>query len=278
MKREHEERIELQTSIQPDKKSHIILFDANIEEQQAKVNWEKAANAMLPNWYPAEKPAIELGLTNSVHHDYEEIYWEIHRKQLKEQFNRQVRTRLMTKQINHFSIFAIAPQPLLIEFGTLLSDIPATEVYQLHREPPNWIWQDHPNDFRYEVVKPKELKTKVALNISLSASIDNSRITKVWGDDVSIWTFRIEEPNNDFLKSREQLRLFRKLFRKLLNEIKATHGQKKDLHIFPAAPVAIAVEIGRVWMPKADLPLCIYDYNRNRGGFINALCIGNQEE
>ena len=27
------------------------------------------------------------------------------------------------------------------------------------------------------------------------------------------------------------------------------------LHVFPAMPVAAAVETGRVWMPKADLPL-----------------------
>ncbi|MCD6216470.1 SAVED domain-containing protein [bacterium] len=49
--------------------------------------------------------------------------------------------------------------------------------------------------------------------------------------------------------------------------MKATHGHDSILHIFPAVPVAIAFEIGRVWMPKADLALRIYDENRKICGF-----------
>jgi hypothetical protein len=30
-------------------------------------------------------------------------------------------------------------------------------------------------------------------------------------------------------------------------------------------PVSVAVEIGRVWMPKADLPLQIYDQSKQDG-------------
>ncbi|WP_376786667.1 MULTISPECIES: SAVED domain-containing protein [Sphingobacterium] len=43
------------------------------------------------------------------------------------------------------------------------------------------------------------------------------------------------------------------------------------LHLFPAMPVALAVEFGRVWMPKADMTVKIYDQNSNLGGFIEAL-------
>ena len=56
-----------------------------------------------------------------------------------------------------------------------------------------------------------------------------------------------------------------------MDRIKALHGQDAVLHVFPAVPVSIAVEIGRVWMPKADLPLCIYDQNRKLNGFTKAL-------
>jgi len=68
-----------------------------------------------------------------------------------------------------------------------------------------------------------------------------------------------------------QLRLFRQQFRLLLDRVKARHGQDVVLHVFPAVPLSVAVEIGRVWMPKADLPLCIYDQNRKLGGFTKAL-------
>lgn len=275
MKRKHEERIELLTSIQKEKKSHVLLYGANIGDHTAHVSWRKAAIAMVPEFYPAEKQAIELSWNNSSFKDNEPIYWQIEREHLQRQFREKVRERLQSKDIEHFSVFAFAPQPLLVELGRLLSDIPAAEVYQLHREPPDWIWQEHPVGFDYLLQEPETRKNTVALNLSLSATVDDSRITSVLGDDTSIWTLTIEKPNNDFLKSREQLSMFRKIFRRLLDRIKAAHGQDSMLHIFPAVPVSIAVEIGRVWMPKADLPLRIYDQNHRTGGFSMTFDITN---
>jgi hypothetical protein len=66
----------------------------------------------------------------------------------------------------------------------------------------------------------------------------------------------------------------RQTLRGLLNEIKAAHGEAEEIAVFPAVPVSVAVEIGRVWMPKADLPMTIYDQNRATGGFAKALVIG----
>lgn len=273
MKRKHEERIEIVTSLNEDKQSYIILYGANIGQHYAPVCWEKAYRAMLPNWYPAQKPAIELGLKNSSFYDDESLYWHFERENLRRQFNEGVKPLLVMGKAHHFSIFALAPQPLLIELGRLLSDIPAAEVYQLHREPPDWVWQDTPNNFDFIVNEPESNYKQVALNLSLSASIDNSRITGVLGQEVSIWVFTIEAPNNDFLKTREQLRDFRTQFRRLLDQIKFKHGQDAVLHLFPAVPVSAAVEIGRVWMPKADLPIIIYDQNHKTNGFSQTFCI-----
>jgi hypothetical protein len=267
MKRKHETRIELLTSLSKSKQSHVLLYGANIGQHHAPVSWEKATQAMLPNWYPAEKPAIELSLKRSPFQDHEEGFWEIERDNLQRQFAETARPKLAAGLVEHFSIFALAPQPLLMELGRLLSDIPAAEVYQLHREPPDWIWQDHPENFEYILLEPQVFTEKVALNLSLSATIDNSRITQVLGDDVSVWILTIEDPNNDFLKSRRQLSLFRQTFRRILDRIKAMHGQNALLHLFHAVPVAVAVEIGRAWMPKADLSIRIYDQNRQVGGF-----------
>lgn len=273
MKRKHEERIDLVTSLCEDKQSHVILYGANIGQHHVLVSWEKAFKAMLPNWYPAQKPAIELSLKNSAFHDDESSYWLIEREQLRRQFSEAVKPLLAKGQIQHLSIFALAPQPLLIELGRLLSDIPAAEVYQLHREPPDWIWQENQSEFEFIISEPTRQYTQVALNLSLSASIDNTRITNILGEEVSIWTLTIKDPNNDFLKSREQLSLFRRTFSKLLDQIKLRHGQGVVLNLFPAVPVSVAVEIGRIRMPKADLSINIYDQNNKNNGFILAFNI-----
>ena len=277
MKRKHEKRIELLTSIQEDKKSHVLLYGANVGEQTAHVSWDKAAIAMTPAYYPAETQALEIGLVNSSFQDDEPRYWEIETENLRRKFDHKVRSRLQAGDIEHLSIFALAPQPLLMELGHLLSDIPAAEVYQLHREPPDWKWQTHDDPFEYVVEKTDNEGKKVALNLSLSATIDNCRIEKVLGPDIPIWRMSPSPvaPNNDFLKSREQLALFRQQFRKLMDQIKYHHGRDAELHVFPAVPVAIALEMGRIRMPKADLPFHVYDQNGGNG-FQLAFTIGCQ--
>lgn len=275
MKKKHELRIEMVTSIQEDKQSHVLFYGANIGEHSSLIKWSDTTNAMLPMRYPAEKPAIELSLKNSSFHDKQDLYWQIESQHLKTQFNDKVKRRLELGDIHHLSVFALAPQPLLILLGTLISDIYPTDVYQLQREPQTWKWQEKTDDIEYIVNEPMTIHGKVAINLSLSASIDNSRITKILGDDTSIWTITIPSPHNDFLKGSIQLSKFRATLRKVFDEIKSKHGQDSVIHIFPAAPIATAIELGRVWMPKADLPLSIYDENRQIGGFQYTFSIGN---
>jgi CBASS immunity sensor of nucleotide second messenger signals len=268
MKEQHEQRVQFLTSLTENKQSHLLLYGANIGSHSSPVSWARTAPAVLPDYYPAENHAIELGMKNSSFADNSPEYWRIERENLQNLFSHKVKSRLAAGDINHLSVFALAPQPLLMELGHLLSDIPAVQVYQLHREPPNWKWQDNTEPIEFGVQKPNNSKQQaVALILALSATITVDRITDILGKDVSIWTLTISNPNNDFLKGREHLSTFRRSFRKLMDVIKAEHGQNALLHVFPAVPVSVAVEIGRVRMPKADLPLRIYDQNRGTGGF-----------
>ena len=61
--------------------------------------------------------------------------------------------------------------------------------------------------------------------------------------------------------------------RSLFDRIKAEHGEDAVLHVFPAMPASLAVELGRVWMPKSDLAMTIYDNNR-AAGFVPTITIG----
>lgn len=263
MKRAHEERIETLGSIAPERHSHILLYGAKIGQHDSPLSWQKAADAMVPTRYPESANAIEIGLKGSSFSDREESYWQIEREQLSRQFTGQLKPQFAAGRISHLSVFALAPIPLLIELGRLLSDIPAAEVYQLHREPADWKWRDAPSTFEYEVRNRGKADAKaVALILALSADIVPDRISSVLGSDVAIWTVTHAKPGNDYLQSECQLREFRNTLRRVFNEIKAVHGESAELHLFPAIPVSAAVEVGRVWMPKADLPFRVYDQNR----------------
>jgi hypothetical protein len=190
---------------------------------------------------------------------------------LETNFAGRIETLLRQNQINHISLFAFAPMPLLIKLGTLINDIHNVEIHQPIRNPKTWNLSSDKITTRYKIIEPKELCPTVALNISLSADIDNSRITNIIGNQCSIFTLTIDKPYNDFLQSKEQLNEFSKIIKVLFNQIKLKYNNKTILHIFPAMPIATAIELGRSWMLKADMPLAIYDENKLNDGFFKTL-------
>jgi hypothetical protein len=267
MKKEQEERIERITAINPNSQSHIITYKANVGQHTPVLLYETLVEYLLPEHYPAQSNTIDLGLTDSPIRDKDEEFWITEVKVLNENFNQRLVNSIRQQNIKHISLFAFAPMPLLVKLGTLINDIQNVEIYQPIRNPKTWKLSNDSIDTTYKISKPKSINPLVALNISLSATINNERITKMLGDDCSIYTLTIDTPFNDYLQSKIQLQDFSIAMRHLFDEIKSNYTSKTELHIFPAMPIAIAIELGRIWMPKADMPLTIYDENKTFNGF-----------
>ena len=270
---QHEDRVRTVTGISPTRKSHVILYGGRIGQENSLLQPDNAIAAMFPEWFPAEERTVTLSM-RSEHEDTEELFWQSEAAHLRGAFERHVVPRINEAAPNHFSVFAFANQPLLILLGALLTDKVPAELYQLHREPAGWRWQAEPDDFSFRTVAPRQHQGAPALVISLSARIDPERVTSILGPDTAIWELTVDESHNDFLKSRAQLVAFREAARKLIVNIAYTHGQHTPLNIFPAMPVACAVELGRVRMPKADMPWIVFDQNNKMGRFIKALKVG----
>ncbi|MEX1275489.1 MAG: HNH endonuclease [Bacteroidota bacterium] len=275
MKKEHEDRILLQTSVNPDRRSSLVFYRSNVGQLHPALDFHTAAQALLPNCFPANQQPIELGILNNPIADHDSDYWKNEIKYLERQFAIKVMPLLETGSKSHFSIFAFAPIPLLIKLGSLFADVYPVDIYQLHRNPLTWNWLEAPKDFDYPVLEPDEDNELIALNVSLSADITNDRIYDALGTRrVSIWKITAianGHSKNDHLRSPVQLQLFANQYRRLLNRIKASHGQKQTLHVFPAAPISACVAMGRYRQAKADLPLQIYDQNKKRGGFYSTV-------
>ena len=231
------------------------------------------AAAMLPGRYPAEPQAIQLDLVRLDFDDSEPRYWDVQRDNLRRQFDRKVKDRLRAGEIGHLSLFALAPQPLLVELGRLLSDIAGVAVHQLHREPQGWDWRSARPPLELTATESVSRSKRVALKLALSATITDERITAVLGEGAAIWALTAPQPHNDIMHSAEDLAGFRRALRGLLGRIKAQHGEDAMIHVFPALPVSAAIELGRVRMPKADLPLVVYDQRRETG-FAPRMSIG----
>lgn len=275
MKEEHERRIELVTGVTEDRSSHVLLYAAKVGTHDCPARFDLAKQAMLPARYPAEERAIQLEIAGVDFQDCELAYWLLQQTNLRRQFNNLVRARLSTGEIKHLSVFAIAPQPLLVELGSLLGEITSVSVRQLQREPQTWEWRPSSAPTQFITSEAQIEGRRVALKLGVSATITDDRITSVLGE-VPIWSVTTPITDRETIRSEEDLKHFRQTLRATFDAIKARHGEEAEIHVFPALPVSAAVELGRVWMPKADLPLVLYDQDRTVGGFVERLTIGRR--
>lgn len=264
-KEDHERRVEIVTAIEPDKKTHIVLYGANIGSEKSPINYISCVKSIFPSRYPANEKPVILSM-NSELRDSSVSYWAAESAHLYRSFERNIVPLIGQDHCKHFSVFALAPQPLLINLGALLTDKISVETYQLHREPKGWRWEDEPVSFEFKILKPKKFNGTPALVFSLSAHVAHERITSVL-DDANIWEITIQNPHNDFMKSKLQLTAFRRCVRQVMVDITNKHGTNTPLHIFPVMPVSCNVELGRARMPKADMPWVIYDQDSETNKF-----------
>jgi hypothetical protein len=276
MKLEHEDRISIVAGIDRDRASHVIRFGADIGSIESLVSTRAIFQAMPPDHHPASRQTIDLSLTGSTFRDDEESYWSFQAENLRRQFDAKVRGRVESEEIRNLNVFALAPQPLLIELGRLLCDIVPATVHQRHREPTTWRWQPDQPAIRFFEAEPSSdaVGRPLALKLALSATVTDDRIRAVLGDDVVIWSLIAEEPHNDIMRRPQDLAEFRQRLRRIFDRMKAIHGEHALINVFPALPNSAAVEVGRVRMPKADLPMRIWDQNRRVGGFVPTITIG----
>lgn len=265
MKKRHEERVRRILSIGKDRSSTVITYAANVGCQNCVINPDEANETLLlDGWYPSDPRPIELGLVNSSAKDKSPEYWKAEMQNLKGQFQVKVENYIQTNRMCRFSVFAIAPMPLLVLLGTLLSDKFDTQVYQLHKEPRSWMWQAD-NEQPFIVKEPKDKCNHPVLVFSLSSAAIRDRVEKLYSEKkVSIWEMTVPKPNNDYLRSKVQLSDFRQKVRAILEDINhhAPNGDSIDVHM--AMSVSCAVTLGMVRNTKADRAFNLFDRNNDQ--------------
>ncbi|HAB17985.1 MAG TPA: HNH endonuclease [Verrucomicrobiales bacterium] len=272
-KEAHETRVRIVTGISPNKKSHVVLYGSRIGDERSPLHYDSAAEAIFPDWYPTDASPINLSM-QSLHDDSTPEFWITEKLHLQKAFDRQLRPLIEEGSPNQFSIFGFASQPLLVLLGSLLTDKIPSEVYQLRRKPPTWRWQTAASPIAYRIVEPAKCSGDPVLIISLSARIVHERIAAVLPKDSSIWELTIDECHNDFLCSKQHLVEYCEAVRKVMVAITSAHPRASRIAIFPAMPIACAIELGRARQPKADLPWIIFDQNNKHRRFIQTITIG----
>ena len=273
-KTKHEGRIRVQTAVGPDMATTVVRFLANVRERKMEISPSQAYEAIFPR-FPSDERGIVLDFTNK-EGSGGRFHWQGFARDIAAQIKHALTPGNDHRRVEHLSVFAIAPMPLLIYVGNRIGGATPAEIYQKHRDTDDWKWkkESRGSPFKYIVRRSNTKKRgrKIALVLSLSGLVQSDEVHKVL-PNAPHYEITVAKPHRDYLQRRSQLAIFAQVYRQLLTEIRQRHGSNCEIYLFPAVPVSAAVTCGKELLPKADPRLHVYDLDNERGGFVPTLTI-----
>lgn len=267
-KARHEERIHRLTATHPDYQTRVVILKSKIGEQAVDVSPGAIQAAIAPR-YPDPEPLL-MDLT-AVPDGDDPPFWETAKRVISQSCDRLYGARMDGPPLRHVSLFALAPIPLLIYLGSQLSSKIPVELYQRHRDKENWTWKTtgDPASYHVKVLRSGSDRSKIALLLALSGPIPHDKLPPEIDSRFTVYEVTLAKgvPNTGFLRLRQDLVAFQRIYQEVLATIVKEHGLVDEIHLFPAVPAPVAVVCGREPLPKVHPALIVYDYNKKNGGF-----------
>lgn len=268
-KNKHESRILTMTGDIPvNLKTTILQFRARTATAIAPTNDSQAREAISPMFQEGDMVSINLNSLPAIQ-DGNALKTAI--ASIDEILN-----PLMApaSKVQHLSVFAVGPIPLLIHLGSRLSDKMPIAIYQLHRLT-NWNWRKRSSrvKYRHEVIQTGKDKKKVALVLSLSGKITKDMLPYPIKNAYNILEITLDGQNlkRTFLRRKEDLEAFRDIYLEVMDKIRSGYGPRV-IHLFVAAPASVAVTCGHELM-RPDPPLLVYDWSETEQTYTNQLTV-----
>lgn len=273
MKRKHEAAIAAQCDLIYKEPSEILMVSSAIKGRfPVKISFKSCAEAVMPEKRVASRYGPRI--TIEVEDDYRSThYWESASKALDRKYGLMVNAILEDYPNAHFSIFPLAPMPLIMKLGYKIGDKTRADIFQFSRATDSWRWvsQEQTNNFNVEKLVIHD-GDRIALVLSLTADIATARITEAYDVDI-LYFIRADRFGVDCIQSLADLNAFWRKYQAVCDEIKNTYPQVREIGVFPAMPVSAAFEVGRRYMPGVYPRLRIYD---DDNGFFETLTIGGK--
>jgi hypothetical protein len=272
-KEDHEARVFELTGLSKDRDTVPLVFRAQVAGNLMDISDAEMQAAVAPNYIRrGAKVAIDYG---AVSDRPDAAYWSNGCSTIDAGIDRLGRVEVRPGRALRVSVFAIAPIPLLIYLGSKLSDKQLVDLYQRHRSPDTWNWNEEAGGTRFITHQHQSDGKAVALLINVSGSNTVSDVVKLIGA-ATVYELTLEgkTPATSALQSRADLDRFSAEYGQVLARVRVAHPGLAKLHVFPAVPAPVAVAIGRQRLPKVDAALEIYDRDKRAGGFAHALSVG----
>jgi hypothetical protein len=261
------------TGTQTPSQTHILRLVAPIGDHRPSIDMEEVTRAIAP------RVPFDEGLSLTLEHrDGSDTLYQEGAALITHKVTGFIEHRVSPAATRHLSIFGFAPMPLLMHLGRTVGDKLPAEVYERHRHTDSWCWDADGPALEWTTVFPARIvrKRSVALLLSVSAPVSTDDVRRALDDDFDIVELTLPRaqrvPNT--VRTRAQLHAFAQQWRTALNRIQEEYEPAR-IHLFPAAPLSVCVELGRRLLPKGDPELVVYD--RMAGGFRSTLTLRGPE-
>ncbi|MGD1904145.1 MAG: SAVED domain-containing protein [Geitlerinemataceae cyanobacterium] len=274
-KKEHENRIEIQTSYTGEiHESTILMFTVNIGDRQVPISLETVRAAMLPR-YPVDLKGIRIKDSDFDKRVPYDQWMAFAKNKIERKIQRALEEGIDDQVVKHISVFAIAPMPLLMYLGKCIGDTVPTDIYQSHRDikktDSTWSWKDE-KELSYIIRHEKKRDSKtILLKLEISDFISEDKYHQEEWEDANVYQITIPNPSPHCMSSRKSLENFAYSYRDLLNRIQKEHGKDCKIYILPAVPVSVAVQAGRALLPNKDPEIYVCEYYGGEIGFKTVL-------
>lgn len=279
IKRQHEERIRLVSTLPDDQRTVILRVIGRLRGNPVEVTRATVAETVVADArrFPSYQLSLDrlgvevdlTGLPGEVEAD--EAYYDTGRKAIDEVLDLRLHEAIRSGAARHLSVFAFARLPLLVYLGSKLDDTFDVHVYQRHRETDRWQWDPTaPTRVFTAALPPLDVGTEAVLVVNVSGVIDEAQLPPDLTDLPRIVVRPVGvTPDVDIIRSRATLESFRRTVRDVYAALDA-HKNIKRLHVVAAAPMSAAVELGRVLDPHLHPALVVHD-RANGGEYRRAL-------
>lgn len=274
MKHRHEKAIADQCDLIYKEPSEVIMVSSPIKNRiPSRITFKSCADAVMPK----KRVASQYGrrITIEVEDDYHSShYWETASKALDRKYDQHITSILDECTNAHFSVFPLAPMPLIMKLGYKIGDKTRVDIFQFSRAEDSWSWLTHEQSNSFSIEKQTIGDgNRIALVFALTADIATKRITEVYDADV-LYFIRACRFGVDCIQSPADLAAFWSVYQATCDEIRNTYPDVQEIGVFPAMPVSAAFEVGRRYMPGVYPKLRIYD---DDNGFFETIQIGGNE-
>jgi hypothetical protein len=267
----HQARVERLTAIAGDMKSVPILVQIPVGAYTLSTPDIEVSQAISDGGrYPDDSKKVYVNLNGMTGRDHDDAFWEEARLRLSRELDQRLAAVAHDGPIHHASVFAFGPMPLLIHLGHTLDEKMAIDVYNRIRTPQGWSWpKDDRRITKFEVTTQScPRQSEVALMVSVTSQVQRDKLQMCVPTSMPVFELGWSNPSLDCLRSPEELAEFVLAAREVMEKIHQVQASR--VHVFPAVPVAAAVEFGRSLQKKLHPPLVLYDFHQATGGWKKA--------